>query len=104
MHFKRAIPMQWNQYRVLVALPQGLDNSALVIAADRAGGLGILNGVGQGTRDRAIRRMRDFQVRSYAIRVGADDVCRDCLDSAGRILSGSLATDRGRRTAREASA
>ena len=78
--------MQWNQYRVLVAAPQALENSALVIAADRAGGLGILNGSGRDTRDRAIRRMRDFRVRSYAIRVHASDVCQDWIDHAGENL------------------
>ena len=53
--------MNWNRYRVLLALPQGLDSSAVVIAADRAGGLGILDGTRQGLRDRAIRRMRRIQ-------------------------------------------
>ena len=78
--------MQWNQYRVLVAAPQTLENSALVISADRAGGLGILNGSERDTRDRAIRRMRDFWVRSYAIRVHAGDICQDWLDDAGENL------------------
>src|SRR5208337_2389948 len=78
--------MQWNRYRILLATPQGLDSSALAIATDRAGGLGILDGTGQNARDQAIRRLRDFKVQSYAIRVQPHEVCQDWLDQAGENL------------------
>ena len=89
--------MQWNRYRILLATPQGLDSSALVIAADRADGLGILDGTGQDTRNQAIRRLRDFKVRSYAIRVQPHEVCQDWLDQAGENLVAACAPTLGRR-------
>ena len=78
--------MHLNRYSVLIATPQSLDGSALVIAADRAGGLGILDGRGQDIREQAIRRMRDFKVRSYAITVQPQEVCQGWLDQAGENL------------------
>jgi len=87
--------MQWNRYRVLLATPQGLDSSALVIAADRAGGLGILDGTGQDIRDRAIQRMRKFKVRSYAIRVQSQEVCQGWLDQAGENLVAVVCSNPG---------
>ena len=87
--------MQWNRYRVLLATPQGLDSSALVIAADRADGLGILDGTGREIRDRAIRRLRDFKVRSYAIRVQPHEVDQDWLDQAGENLVAVVCSNPG---------
>ncbi len=89
--------MQCNRYRVLVATPQGLESSALVIAADRAGGLGILDGTGQEIRDRAIRRIRDFRVRSYAVRVHPEQVWQKWLDRAGENLVAVVCTSSGTR-------
>jgi len=87
--------MQRNRYRVLLATPQGLDTTALVIAADRAGALGILNYTGQDVRDRAIRRMQEFKVRSYAIRVQPDEVRQDWLDQAGENLVAVVCSNPG---------
>ena len=87
--------MQWNRHRVLLATPQGLDSSALVIAADRADGLGILDGTGQDIRDQAIRRLRDFKVRSYAIRVQPHEVGQDWLDQAGENLVAVVCSNPG---------
>src|SRR5271165_7313761 len=87
--------MQWNRYRVLLATPQRLDSSALVIGADRADGLGILDGTGQDTRDQAIRRLRDFKVRSYAIRVQPHEVCQDWFDQAGENLVAVVCSNPG---------
>jgi acyl transferase domain-containing protein/NAD(P)H-dependent flavin oxidoreductase YrpB (nitropropane dioxygenase family)/NAD(P)-dependent dehydrogenase (short-subunit alcohol dehydrogenase family)/acyl carrier protein len=78
--------MPWNRHRVLVATPQGLESSALVIAADRAGGLGILDGTEQETRNRSISRIRDFRVRSFAVRVHPEQLCQDWIDRAGENL------------------
>ena len=90
---ERAISMNWNGYRVLLALPQGLDSSALVIAAERAGGLGILDGTEQGLRDRAIRRMQEFRVRSYAVRVEPEQVSEGWLEQAGKNLVAVICTN-----------
>ena len=49
--------MQWNRHRILLATPQGVEGSALVIAADRAGGLGILDGTHDELRGSSIQRM-----------------------------------------------
>ncbi|MGZ3488191.1 MAG: nitronate monooxygenase, partial [Isosphaeraceae bacterium] len=87
--------MQWNRHRVLLATPQGLDSSALVIAADRADGLGILDGTGQDVRDQAIRRLRDFKVQSYAIRVQPHEVGQDWLDQAGENLVAVVCSNPG---------
>src|SRR5271157_2473350 len=87
--------MQWNRYRILLATPQGLDSSALAIATDRAGGLGILDGTGQNARDQAIRRLRDFKVQSYAIRVQPHEVCQDWLDQAGENLVAIVCSNPG---------
>jgi len=87
--------MPRNRYRVLLATPQGLDSSALVIAADRTGGLGILNCTGQDIRNRAIRRMREFKVRSYAIRVHPHEVCQGWLDQAGENLVAVVCSNPG---------
>jgi len=78
--------MQRNRYLVFLATPQGLDSTAFVIAADRAGGLGILNCTGHGSRDRAIRRMREFKVQSYAILVQPHEVRQAWLVQAGENL------------------
>ena len=87
--------MQRNRYRILISTPQGLDSSALVIAADRAGGLGMLNCTGQHNRDRAIGRMREFKVRSYAIRVEPHEVSQDWLEEAGENLVTVVCTSHG---------
>src|SRR5271157_3477984 len=87
--------MQRNRYLVLLATPQGLDSSALVIAADRAGALAILNYTGQDVRDRAIRRMQEFKVRSYAIRVQPHEVCQGWLDQAGENLVAVVCSNPG---------
>ncbi len=78
--------MQSIRNQVFLATPQGLDGSALVIAADRAGGLGILDGRGHEIRDQAILRLQNFKVRSYAIRVKPHEVHDDWLERAGESL------------------
>ena len=90
--------MNWNGYRVLLALPQSLDNSAVVIAAERAGGLGILDGTEQGLRDRAIRRMEEFKVRSYAVRIEPEQVSEGWLEQAGKNLVAVICTNSGTTT------
>jgi acyl transferase domain-containing protein/NAD(P)H-dependent flavin oxidoreductase YrpB (nitropropane dioxygenase family)/NAD(P)-dependent dehydrogenase (short-subunit alcohol dehydrogenase family) len=78
--------MHWNRHRVLVAAPQGLDGSALVIAADRAGGLGILDVTQPGFSIQVIQRMLDFGVRSFALRVLPDRICEEWVLAAGSRL------------------
>src|SRR4051794_22503871 len=87
--------MHWNGYRILLALPQTLDGSALVIAADRAGALGILDGTEPRSRERSIGRMNAFGVRSYAVGVEPDQVARDWIEQAGQGLVAVVCTASG---------
>ncbi|MGC8640896.1 MAG: SDR family NAD(P)-dependent oxidoreductase [Isosphaeraceae bacterium] len=78
--------MFWNQHQVLVATPQGLDGSALVIAADRAGALGILDASRLEFRTSVLARLREFGVRSFALRVCPGRVSEEWLAVAGESL------------------
>ena len=86
MHHERVPAMFWNQHQVLVATPQGLDGSALVIAADRAGALGILDASRLEFRTSVLARLREFGVRSFALRVCPGRVSEEWLAVAGESL------------------
>ena len=85
--------MQWNRYQILVGTPQGLDSIGVAVAAERAGGVGILDGIEEDVRDRAIRRVREFKLRSFAIRVQPHEVCETWLDRAGDSLVAVVCTN-----------
>ncbi len=87
--------MQLNRYRVLLATPEGLDNTAFMIAADRAGTLGILEGTRSDTRDRAIRRIREYKIRSFAVKTELCEVCEDWLEKADESLITVVCSVRG---------
>lgn len=79
--------MLWNRHRVLLATPRALDGSALVIAADRAGGLGILDASGPGFQEAILLRLRNFGVRWFALRVSPDRFCDEWIDLARESLA-----------------
>ncbi|WP_148591917.1 type I polyketide synthase [Aquisphaera giovannonii] len=68
--------MHWNEHRIIVTAPPGLDGAGIVAAASRSGGLGILDGMEPDARDRGRSRMRGLKVAAYAMRIPAAAVVR----------------------------
>jgi acyl transferase domain-containing protein/NAD(P)H-dependent flavin oxidoreductase YrpB (nitropropane dioxygenase family)/NAD(P)-dependent dehydrogenase (short-subunit alcohol dehydrogenase family) len=78
--------MHSKRHRVLVAAPQGLEGSALVIATARAGGLGIADGSKPELRACTVSRLSAFRACSYALRVPPEQVSADWLSDTGGSL------------------